>query len=171
MADRSYHRSKTQGVDYVKYDVSLRSYGATHPVFIEGDAGGQAVPLPVGQATGSYLKVQRGYSGLGGVYGLSGAQNPVPYGVGTGITGCYFMLTRDPFVALVTKHASLSFEFGNANYFVQYGQEFQEPNGIWVIPFQVYLNAAGTIALADLPSGAANRISVTLCFRNSNAKP
>jgi len=163
MADRSFHKPKTQGVDYVNYDVSIRGFGVSNPVFVEGDT--------AGQPTGSYLKMQRGPTGLWGVLGLSGAQNPTPYPIYTGITGCYYMITRDPFVAVVTKQVNLSFHLGNGDYSVQFGQEFQERNGIWVIPFYVFLNAAGTIALADLPAGAANKISMSLCFRNSNVTP
>jgi hypothetical protein len=179
LSNRSYHKKHTQGVNYVEYDVQMRSYGATHPVFVEGNAGanaylngnteGTSVPVPTGQATGPYLNVQRG---VVGITGASGAQNPVPYGV-TGTTGSYVITTKDPFVALVTKFISLSFADGTTgvDYKAQFYQEFQLADGTWVIPFQVFQNSAGTYALADLPAGAANRIALQLTFRNSNTKP
>jgi hypothetical protein len=179
MSNRSYHKKHSQGVNYVEYDVQMRSYGATHPVFVEGNAGanaylnsntsGTSVPVPTGQATGPYLNVQRG---VVGITGASGAQNPVPYGV-TGTTGSYVITTKDPFVALVTKFIDLSWLLPGTgvDYKAVFGQEFQQADGTWVIPFSVYQNTSGTYAQADLPADAANRISVQLCFRNSNAKP
>jgi len=178
MSDRSYHKPKTQGVDYVQYSVQLRSYGATHPVFVEGNAStgnqpgagsGQSVPVPTGSPTGPYLKVQRG---VVGVTGASGAQNPVPYGV-TGTTGSYLIITKDPFVALVTKFIDLSFLLPGTgkDYRAVFGQEFQQADLTWVIPFSVFQNSGGTWSQADLPADAANRISLQLTFRNSQVKP
>ena len=174
MSNRSYHKKHSQGVNYVEYDVQLRSHGATHPVFVEGNGGLQypaqpasSVPVPTGAATGTYLTVQRG---VVGVTGASGAQNPVPYGV-TGTTGSYVILTKDPFVALVTKHIGLSMLLPDGTYTAQFGQEFQQADGTWVIPFMVFQNVAGTLTRMDLPADAGNRMSVSLCFRNSNTTP
>ena len=89
----------------------------------------------------------------------------------TGTTGSYFITTKDPFVAVVTKHLSLSFLLPDGNYHAEFGQEFQQADGTWVLPFSVWQNAAGTISKVDLPADAANRISVSLTFRNSNTLP
>lgn len=155
MSTKTYNEFAQSQIRFpVSYPASVRSYGATHPVFVEGDT--------PGSPTGAYMDVVRGASGYRAASGMSGFPGY------TGVTGTYIVRTKDPFAAVVSAQATVQLAAASqGDYTVVAGPKILHADGTWSVPFVVKLAGVNT----DIPSGPQNQLNFTLVLRNSQLRP
>lgn len=152
MADRTLNRGlSTQGKVHVDFGLTVLPQGTgtpTGPLLGEGDA------------AGAYFSIVRGASGVAGA---------------TGVTGCYILTTKNPFVALVEAQISFSFNsLQSGAWTAEFGPITKNANNTLQIPFTTYKSGTATdVPVADSAgfAGQVNKIFLTLRLRNSNATP